>query len=454
MTSMFLFGTRASRADGSVRVTPYEFRRQSRVSLDRLRRARAIFDRLAGPFTSVFTQRLRMQANVVVADVAQMTFADYVAQLSKPCSAFVYDLGDQERNQFLFEFGREIPFFVIDRLFGGAGSVLEENRPLSDTERTALRDNVVDRMAQLFAEHWHNYLEFHPEFRMVESSPEMLDIVSRDDAVLVVSFQFEAGSLNVPFTICLPIAALGPFLSATSRENLAVSSRTAMVVDEADRERIELAIRDAVVNVICRLPIFRLHVRDLMALQPGHIVHTGILHDSSIEVVPGDRAHFLGRLGHVGMLLGIHVEKPFVTVDELLSNPPKARLLMMNENQEMVPVPTDTEEAKSEILETLQARDLSEVIPEGSAKLERFMDLTLPVTVEVGRIRMSVNELLQLGHGSVIQLDRFADEPCDIRVGEVKFAEGQLVMVGEHYGVRVTSVVDRKSRSTLLQSES
>ena len=70
-----------------------------------------------------------------------------------------------------------------------------------------------------------------------------------------------------------------------------------------------------------------------------------------------------------------------------------------------------------------------------------LLDLSLPISIELGRTSMTVQELLRLGRGSVIQLDRLAGEPIDIFVGDRRFAEGEVVVLGEHFGVRITRIV-------------
>jgi flagellar motor switch protein FliN len=79
----------------------------------------------------------------------------------------------------------------------------------------------------------------------------------------------------------------------------------------------------------------------------------------------------------------------------------------------------------------------------GEAPFGMLLDLTLPVSIELGRTTMSVQDILQLGRGSVVQLDRLAGEPIDIFVGDRRFAEGEVVVLGENFGVRVTRVVSR-----------
>ncbi|MDQ8162415.1 MAG: flagellar motor switch protein FliN [Gemmatimonadota bacterium] len=77
-----------------------------------------------------------------------------------------------------------------------------------------------------------------------------------------------------------------------------------------------------------------------------------------------------------------------------------------------------------------------------------LLDLTLPVSIELGRTAMTVQEILRLGRGSVIQLDRLAGEPIDIYVGDRRFAEGEVVVLGEHFGVRITRVLANPSANS------
>ncbi|MCX5767522.1 MAG: flagellar motor switch protein FliN [Gemmatimonadetes bacterium] len=78
---------------------------------------------------------------------------------------------------------------------------------------------------------------------------------------------------------------------------------------------------------------------------------------------------------------------------------------------------------------------------QGEVPLSMLLDLNLPVSIELGRTKMTVQEILRLGRGSVIQLERLAGEPVDIYVGDRRFAEGEVVVIDEHFGIRLTSVV-------------
>jgi flagellar motor switch protein FliN/FliY len=75
--------------------------------------------------------------------------------------------------------------------------------------------------------------------------------------------------------------------------------------------------------------------------------------------------------------------------------------------------------------------------------ISMLLDLTLPISIELGRTSMTVQDILRLGRGSVVQLDRLAGEPIDVYVGDRRFAEGEVVLLGETFGVRVTRILPR-----------
>ncbi len=83
--------------------------------------------------------------------------------------------------------------------------------------------------------------------------------------------------------------------------------------------------------------------------------------------------------------------------------------------------------------------------PAGSApsraELERLNDVGLELTVEVGRTRMTLGQALALGPGSVITLDRLADQPVDLLVNGMPVARGEVVVIDDVFGLRVTQIV-------------
>ena len=78
--------------------------------------------------------------------------------------------------------------------------------------------------------------------------------------------------------------------------------------------------------------------------------------------------------------------------------------------------------------------------------IELLMDVALEVSVELGRSHMSIGEILSLRTGSVIELDKLAGEPVDVSVNGTLIARGEVVVVDEKFGVRITEVVSKARR--------
>ena len=74
-------------------------------------------------------------------------------------------------------------------------------------------------------------------------------------------------------------------------------------------------------------------------------------------------------------------------------------------------------------------------------ELERLTDVLVELAVEVGRTRMSLGETLALGPGSVVALDRLADQPVDLLVNGRPIARGEVVVIDEQFGLRITEVI-------------
>lgn len=76
----------------------------------------------------------------------------------------------------------------------------------------------------------------------------------------------------------------------------------------------------------------------------------------------------------------------------------------------------------------------------GTLPLQRFYDVTVTVSVELGRVTLPLGELLQLGEGAVVELDRFVSQPVDLMAQGVRLARGEVVVVEDRYAVRITQV--------------
>jgi flagellar motor switch protein FliN len=85
------------------------------------------------------------------------------------------------------------------------------------------------------------------------------------------------------------------------------------------------------------------------------------------------------------------------------------------------------------------------------AKLEVILDVPVTLTLEVGRARLPIRSLLQLAQGSVVELERAAGEPLDVYVNGTLIAHGEVVVVNDKFGIRLTDVISPAERIRKLK---
>jgi len=83
---------------------------------------------------------------------------------------------------------------------------------------------------------------------------------------------------------------------------------------------------------------------------------------------------------------------------------------------------------------------------DGKCDMDLILDIPLDVTVELGKVKMLVNELLQLGQGSIIELSKQVGEPLDIYVNKKLVAKGEVVILDEKFGIRVSDIINPAER--------
>ena len=88
----------------------------------------------------------------------------------------------------------------------------------------------------------------------------------------------------------------------------------------------------------------------------------------------------------------------------------------------------------------------SEITGEEKRKLDTILDIPVTISMEVGRSKINIRNLLQLNQGSVVELDRVAGEPLDVLVNGTLIAHGEVVVVNDKFGIRLTDVISQVER--------
>jgi flagellar motor switch protein FliN/FliY len=107
---------------------------------------------------------------------------------------------------------------------------------------------------------------------------------------------------------------------------------------------------------------------------------------------------------------------------------------------ETAPGPTSQ---PAQIFEEFSEADGKSPTPQG---FDMIMDIPVALTVELGRTKISIRNLLQLAHGSVVELDGMAGEPMDVLINGTLVAQGEVVVVNDKFGIRLTDIITPQER--------
>ncbi len=110
------------------------------------------------------------------------------------------------------------------------------------------------------------------------------------------------------------------------------------------------------------------------------------------------------------------------------------------------------EQAETEAADTASFNELKDESVAGSdVNLDVVLDIPVNLSMEIGRTRISIRNLLQLNQGSVVELERLAGEPMDVLVNGTLIARGEVVVVNEKFGIRLTDIISPAERVKKLR---
>jgi len=121
------------------------------------------------------------------------------------------------------------------------------------------------------------------------------------------------------------------------------------------------------------------------------------------------------------------------------------------EKEMMEPLAQEDTMNRETTAQTLASSTVPEINDFQDSNLDRILDIPLVLSAQLGNTRMLIKDLLQLGPGSIVELDKLAGEPLEVLVNERLVARGEVVMVNEKFGIRLTDVISPTERVNKLR---
>lgn len=258
------------RRTGSSGPTPYDFRRPIKLSREHVRMLQIAFETYARSCGTLLTTRLRAVSQLSLLAIEQLTYDEYVSQLTTPTLMSVVTV-DPLPGSMLLEMPVSSAMSSIDHMLGGPGGTQPE-RPLTDVEMPLLR-GLLERMLGELRYGFEQLVEIQPKLGAIEYNPQFVRVLSPGDAVVVASFEIKVGTDEAVCTICLPFTTILPVLNTDSATvELTEAERQARFTAQ---RRLTAGLSAAPIDVAVRFHTIKMRTDDIVELRPGDVVPLG-----------------------------------------------------------------------------------------------------------------------------------------------------------------------------------
>ncbi|MDD3323669.1 MAG: flagellar motor switch protein FliM [Sulfurospirillaceae bacterium] len=282
----------------------YDFKRPNRVSKEQLRAVKGIHDKMARNLASQISSIMRSIVEIQLHSVDQMTYGEFLMSLPSPTSFNVFSIKPLD-GSCVIEVNPSIAFPMIDRLLGGLGEAYESTRELTDIELNLL-DAILRIVMQRLKEAWAPITDMYPTVETKESSPNVVQIVSQNEIVIMVVMEIIIGNSSGMINLCYPVIYLEPILSRLANRDIMLGETSAK--KSRNKELNALIGRAEVFNeaVIGKA---ELSVAEFLDLKKGDIIRLDRSADDHAIVVIDNKDLFLAEIGLHRFRKSIKIQK-------------------------------------------------------------------------------------------------------------------------------------------------
>jgi flagellar motor switch protein FliM len=245
----------------------YDFKRPNRVSKEQLRAVKGIHDKMARNLAAQISSIMRSIVEIQLHSVDQMTYGEFLMSLPSPTSFNVFSIKPLD-GSCVIEINPSIAFPMIDRLLGGVGESFESTRELTDIELNLL-DAILRIVMQRLKEGWAPITEMYPNVETKESSPNVVQVVSQNEIVIMVVMEIIIGNSSGMINLCYPVIYLEPILSRLANRDIMLGETSAK---KSRNKELTALIGRAEVFTEALIGKSELSVGELLDIEEGDVI--------------------------------------------------------------------------------------------------------------------------------------------------------------------------------------
>ena len=286
----------AKKSKNKKRLKVYDFRRPDKFSKDQVRTLQMIHETFARLTTTSLAAQLRSLVQVHVVSVDQLTYEEFTRSIPSPTTLGIVNM-DPLKGSAIIEIDPAITFSIIDRLFGGKGETLKNNRELTDIEMSVI-EGILVRLLGNLRESWSNMTDLRPRLGNIETNPQFAGIVPPNTMVILTTFDTKIGDVEGMLNFCIPYITIEPIISKLSAQYWYSAVNTNITTEHINF--IKDQISDIKLTIIAQLAETTLSFSEVSKLKVGDVIRFDTNVKSDVDVFIGRNVKFKAKAGIFG----------------------------------------------------------------------------------------------------------------------------------------------------------
>ncbi|MDR0676770.1 MAG: flagellar motor switch protein FliM [Elusimicrobiota bacterium] len=383
--------------EGCKKIKIYDFKRPDKFTREQIRTVSIIHETFSRELTNMFSSLLKSTCHIHLASVDQLTYEEFVRSVPTPTTLFPIEM--KSLGKAIAEIDPAITFSIIDCMFGGDGECLKAQHELTNIEKISMKtpiNIIIDALKKM----WSDIILTEINLISIDTTPQIIQLTYPTEMGVLVTCEIKNNDVEGMINIFYPSLTLEPILDKLNAKN--------WYGRYCDKK---LSIKNI-------LPTFNKIELDLKALLFRKEISIGELKNVSIgDVFIFNKETKYLIAGNTRILFDFNTRyseegnKDLFIVIKLYN--------------------------KINIMEK-DYMDEKHNIDKIGINLD---DVNVQLSVELGRKKMLVKDILQLGEGSIVELDALAGDPVSIFANNVLIGRGETVVVDENFAVRLTEIL-------------
>lgn len=287
------------------RIKEYDFKSPKKLAKDQLKTLQIIHENFSRTLNTFLSGYLRTYVQTEVASVEELSYYEFSNSIVNPAVLSIIDFNPLG-GQIIVDISSAIAFTFIDRLLGGQGEILGENRSFTEIEITLIK-KIVRQLALLMVDPWENVIELDPKLDKIETNSQFAQIVSPNETTALITLNLKIGEVEGYINICIPHIVIEPILPKLSTKFW--FANISKEVTKEDKIVLEKRVINSLVNVNVELGHTYITVGEFLELQLGDVIRLDHNPNEELEIKIGNRHKYFGQPGTIKNKVAVQITR-------------------------------------------------------------------------------------------------------------------------------------------------